>query len=306
MTQSDRRGGDHATLHQHGPRQAGARRLSIVLALAGGYMIVEAVGGVLTNSLALLADAGHMFSDVAALGLALFALRMAQRPATSRHTYGFHRAEILAALLNGATLVAASVYIFIEAFQRFQSPPAVQGAAMMGIASGGLAVNLVGLWILGRRTGESLNERGAWLHVLTDALGSVGAIIGGLAVWKLGWAWADPAVSVLIGLLVVFSSWGLLRESVAVLMEGAPGGLDVDRVRDAMLRIPGVVAVHDLHLWSITSGMVALSAHVRTADAATGSLLLSTLQSHLHDHFGIDHVTIQIEPPGHTEDGTHA
>ena len=295
----------HTPGHSHDPRAGGSRRLTIVLLLAASYMVAETIGGLLTNSLALLADAGHMLSDVAALALALFALKVAQRPATSRRTYGFYRTEILAALFNGATLVAISIYIFVEAFQRLRSPPEVQGAAMMAIATGGLAINLVGLWILRAGKESSLNERGAWLHVMTDALGSVGAILGGFAVWRLGWNWADPTVSVAIGVLVVMSSWNLLRESVAVLMEGAPGNLDVDTIREAILATPGVMSVHDLHVWSITSGMPALSAHVCGQPGLTNEALLTRICGSMRETFGIIHSTIQIEPSGYDETEPH-
>jgi len=301
----------HAHAHGHGAGRAGnRRRLRVVLALAAAYMVAEAIGGVATNSLALLADAGHMLSDVAALALALFAMRIAERPATPRHSYGYYRTEILAALANGATLVAIAILVFVEAWERFRSPPAVQGAAMMAIAAGGLVVNLVGLRVLHGGRDESLNVRGAWLHVLTDALGSVGAIVGGLLVWRLGWAWADPAVSVLIGVLVVVSSWNLLRETVGVLMESAPGSVDVDAVRDALRGVPGVTAVHDLHVWSITSGMVACSAHVSVTDARPNADVLRDLRRALRDGFGIAHSTLQLEPEGFAredcEGSTHA
>ena len=259
--------------HSHGEsgvgRRGHPRRLGIVLALVSAYLVAEVVGGLLTNSLALLADAGHMLSDAAALALSLFAIWIAERPATPARTYGYYRTEILAALVNGATLIAIAIYIFIEAFQRFRAPPEVLGGLMMTFAAGGLVVNLAGLWILNAGRGESLNMRGAWLHVLTDALGSVGAIVGGALIYFFGWSWADPAVSVLIGLLVLYSSWGLLKESVAVLMEGTPGQIDVDAVRDAIASVPAVRGVHDLHVWSITSGMVALSAHVTVEPAGT-------------------------------------
>lgn len=292
--------------HSHDARAAGSRRLTIVLLLAGSYMVAEVIGGLLTNSLALLADAGHMLSDVAALGLALFALRMARRAPTPRRTYGFYRTEILAALFNGATLVAISLYIFVEAYHRLQSPPEVEGAGMMAIASGGLAVNLIGLWVLRAGREGSLNERGAWLHVMTDALGSIGAIFGGIAVWKLGWNWADPAVSIAIGVLVVISSWNLLKESVSVLMESAPGHLDVDAIRDAMAAIPGVISVHDLHVWSITSGMTAASAHVCGEAGLPNAALLDRLRQCLHESFGIDHTTLQVEPEEYQEGEVHA
>ena len=301
----DHGGGGHS--HSHA-RTANRRRLGIVLALATVYMIAEAVGGWLANSLALLADAGHMLSDVAALALSMFAMWIAQRPPTAKRTYGYYRTEILAALANAATLVAISIFIFVEAYHRLREPPEVQGGVVMAIAAGGLAVNLVGLWILNAGRNESLNVRGAWLHVLTDALGSVGAILGGAAVWAFGWEWADPAVSILIGLLVVFSSWNLLKETVAVLMESAPGSIDVDAVRDEIVAVDGVTSVHDLHVWSITSGMVALSGHVQVSGARalnSCAVLLTALRTRLHDRFGLDHVTIQIEPEGFDEPETH-
>ena len=290
--------------HSHG-RAASRKRLAWVLALSGGYMVAEFIGGLATNSLALLADAGHMLSDVAALGLSLFAMWLAERPPTSQRTYGFYRTEILAALVNGATLVAISVFIFVEAYHRFREPPEVQGALMMGIAAGGLAINLTGLWILNAGRGESVNVRGAWLHVATDALGSVGAIIGGALIAFFGWEWADPVVSVAIGLLVVFSSWSLVRETVSVLMESAPGHIDVDEVRASMRSVEGVSSVHDLHVWSITSGLVALSAHI-TADGRPVAAVIAETRELVHERFGIDHVTLQVEPRGLEEAPTHA
>jgi cobalt-zinc-cadmium efflux system protein len=296
-------GHHHGHGHAHGPESAeararNARRLSIVLGLAAAYMVAEVVGAALTNSLALLADAGHMLSDSGALALSLFALWIGQRPPTLTHTYGFHRTEILAALANGATLVAISVYIFVEAYRRMGAPPEVEGGMMMAIAVGGLGVNLVGLWVLSGGRAESLNVQGAWLHVLTDALGSVGAIIAGALIWGFGWAWADPVASVLIGLLVLYSSWALLRETVGVLMEGVPSHIEVDEVRGAIDDLPGVVSAHDLHVWTITSGMVALSAHVTVRDPGPPGALLSDIRTVLHDRFGIHHVTVQIEPEG--------
>lgn len=299
-------GGHSHGSHAHGGRGANRKRLAITLALVSAYMVAEVIGGLVTNSLALLADAGHMLSDAGALALSLFAMWIAERPPTPRHSYGYYRTEILAALVNGATLVAISIFIFVEAWERFREPPEVQGALMMGIATGGLVVNLLGLWLLNAGRDESLNVRGAWLHVLTDALGSVGAITGGFLIWAFGWAWADPAVSVLIGVLVIFSSWNLLRETVAVLMESAPAGVDVDAVRDTMVGVPGVVSVHDLHIWSITSGMVALSAHVCVADGTDRDTALAAIRVRLHEAFGIDHSTIQLEREGFTEASTHA
>ena len=296
---------DHDHRHGHGQRAGSRRRLALTLLLAAGYMVAEVVGGLLTNSLALLADAGHMLSDVAALGLSLFAVWIAERPPTPKRTYGYYRAEILAALANGATLIAISVYIFVEAYHRLWQPPEIQGAAMLAVAVGGLAVNLVGLWLLHGGREESLNVHGAWLHVLTDALGSLGAIAAAVLIWAFGWEWADPVASIVIGLLVVYSSWRLLAESVSVLLESAPRGIDVDEVYRTMRGVPGVLAVHDLHVWSITSGLNCLSAHVVAAEPHAHAALLKTLRDTLHERFGLDHLTIQIEPEGFEESGAH-
>jgi cobalt-zinc-cadmium efflux system protein len=264
-------------------------------------MLAEAVGGWLTGSLALLADAGHMLSDVAALGLSLFAMWMARRPPTSKRTYGYHRLEILAALANGAALVAISVLIVAEAVQRFRQPSVVEAPAMMGIAVGGLLVNLAGLWILHEGRADNLNVRGAWLHVLTDALGSVQAVAAGALIWAFGWQWADPTASMLIALLVVYSSWNLLKEATAVLMESAPAHIDVDEVRDAMTGVSGVLEVHDLHVWTITSGLESLSAHVVVEESRYDCELLGEIRGALHDRFGIDHITLQIETEAFVE-----
>jgi cobalt-zinc-cadmium efflux system protein len=255
----------HAHLHERSAPAASPRwrrSLATTLALSAAYMVAEVVGGLVANSLALLADAGHMLTDVAALGLSLFAMWAAQRPVTRERTYGYHRLEILAALSNGVTSIAIAILILVEAVRRWRNPPAVAGGLMLLIACGGLVVNLVALRLLrgGRR--ESLNVRGAWLHVLADALGSVQVIAAGALIAAFGWRWADPTASVLIAILVAYSSWGLLRDAVGVLMEGAPGGLDVDEVGNAIMATPGVRALHDLHVWTITSGFVALSAHV--------------------------------------------
>jgi cobalt-zinc-cadmium efflux system protein len=270
------------------------RRLTLALVLAALYMLAEVAGGLLANSLALLADAGHMLTDVAALGLSLFAIWAAQRPATPRRTYGFHRMEILAALVNGATLVAMAALIFAEAYRRWAHPPDVKGGLMLAVACGGLVVNLASLWILRGGREESLNVRGAWLHVGTDTLGSVQAIAAGVLISAFGWKWADPLASVLIGLLVVLSSWGLLRDAVAVLMEGVPAHLQLDEVAEAMAGVPGVTAVHDLHVWTITSGFVALSAHVVVGPDCSEDVLWR-VRTVIHDRFGIDHSTIQVE-----------
>lgn len=295
-------GANHGHQNDHpGHREHDARRLKWTLALVLAYMAAEVAGGLVSGSLALLADAGHMLSDAGSLALALFALWIAERPPTREKTYGYYRMEILAALANGVTLVLVALYIFYEAWHRFQDPPDVTGAIMMGVATGGLLVNLAGLALLHSSRDRSLNLRGAWLHVLADAAGSVGAIVAGVLVWWQGWNWADPAVSVLIGLLVLASSWSLLKESVAVLMEAAPAGIDVDRVRDEMVGIDGVVGVHDLHVWSITSGLVSLSAHVAVDDTRPAAAVLGEVRHALQDRFGIGHTTIQLEPEGFVE-----
>lgn len=280
--------------HTHGDR-ANSRRLAVVLVLTAAYTLAEVVGGYLSHSLALLADAGHMLSDVAALGLSLFATWIARRPATAQHSYGYYRTEILAALANASTLIAISFYVFAEAARRLAAPPEVLGVPVMAIAAGGFLVNVVGMVILNGGRRENLNVRGAWLHVATDAVGNIGTVAAGAAVAFLHWGWADPVASILIGLLVVYSSWALLKESVSVLMEGTPRGVDPDAVRNAMVAVPGVRAVHDLHVWSITSGLHALSAHVDVDESRAERDILPELCAALRDGFDIDHVTLQLE-----------
>lgn len=282
-------------------RRLQKRQLRHALYLAAGYLLAEVIGGLLTNSLALLADAGHMLSDVAALSLSWFALWMAERPAGPQQTYGYYRTEILAALANGAALVAVAFFVFAEAIRRLRHPPEVLGLPMMGIAAGGLLVNLASAWLLASSRHQNLNVRGAWLHVVMDALGSVGALGAGAAVWLLHWHWVDPAVSLLIGGLIIYSSWRLLKESVAVLMEIAPRAIDVDQVRQTILQSPGVLDVHDLHVWTITSGMDSLSAHVVIADGQAPEAVLRRLRDALRQRFGIAHATLQLEPEGFEE-----
>ncbi|MCH7706845.1 MAG: cation transporter [Myxococcales bacterium] len=284
---------DHGHAHAG---QANRQRLGIALALAAAYMAVEIVGGLITGSLALLADAGHMLSDVAALGLALFASWMAGRPSGRRWTYGLARVEILAALAQGVALVLVAVLVGIEAIERLGAPREVMGAGMLMIAAGGLAVNLAGLWILSPGRKSSLNMRGAWLHVLSDALGSVGAILAGALIWAFGWSWADPAASLLIAALIVFSAWHLLRDAVDVLMEAAPRDLDPDQIEQALSELSGVAQVHDLHVWSIGSAGVSLSCHLVDENDPLNPELLSDAYLLLGDRFGIAHATIQIEP----------
>ncbi len=293
-------------MHDHGanPRSRSGvdqRRLLIALVLAATYMLAEIAGGWLTGSLALLADAGHMFSDVVALAMSLVALRIAQRPATPARTYGYYRTEILAALIHGVLLVCVSAGIIYEATERLAAPTAVLGGPMLAVAAGGLLVNLIGLKILSEGRHESLNVRGAWLHVLSDALGSVGAMIAGALIWGFGWAWADPAASLLIGGLIIYSSWSLIREAVSVLMEGAPAHIDVEEIQRSLLALAGVETVHDLHVWTIASGMISLTGHVVIQEGQSPSELLRTVSDLVADRFQIEHATIQIEPMGFDE-----
>jgi len=297
-------------MHDHGEPAVGPgsgrenqRRLGIALALAACYMVAEAVGGLLTGSLALLADAGHMLSDVFALSMSVLAIRIAQRPPTASRTYGYYRTEILAALGHGVLLVCVSIAIFFEAWNRLGQPREILGGPMALIAAGGLAVNLAGLAILNTGKHESLNVRGAWLHVLSDALGSLGALAAAAAIWAFGWTWADTAASVAIGLLVIQSSWALLRETLDILMEAAPAHIDVVEIHGAIVELPGVLAVHDLHVWTITSGMVALSGHVVAVDGDSHGELLPLICDRLHQRFGIDHTTIQVEKPDFEDPG---
>jgi cobalt-zinc-cadmium efflux system protein len=285
----------HDHTHDASGGNSQARPIAITLGLVVVYMGLEVLGGVLSGSLALLADAGHMLSDAGSLALTLFAMKFARRPATPQRTYGHYRAEILAALANGATLGAIAIFIFVEAYERFSESPAVQAPLMLAVAFGGLLVNGAGLWLLRAGHETSLNVRGAWLHVLTDTLGSVQAIVAGVLIWRLGWNWADPLASVLIGALVIYSSWALIRQSVAVLMEGAPGHIKVDEVHAALLALPDVAAVHDLHVWTITSGFVALSAHLTCVDPAKEDSVLRSAQDILADRFGVRHTTVQID-----------
>ena len=288
-------------MHDHGenPRSRSGvdqRRLVIALVLAATYMLAEIAGGWLTGSLALLADAGHMFSDVVALTMSVVALRIAQRPATPARTYGYYRTEILAALIHGVLLVCVSAGIIYEATERLAAPTAVLGGPMLAVAAGGLLVNLIGLKILSEGRHQSLNVRGAWLHVLSDALGSVGAMMAGALIWAFGWTWADPAASLLIGGLIVYSSWSLIREAVSVLMEGAPSHIDVEEIQRSLLALTGVETVHDLHVWTIASGMVSLTGHVVIQEGQSPSELLRTVSDLVADRFQIEHATIQIEP----------
>ncbi len=291
-------GHGHPQGHDRSPnevRRGHARRLVVVLCLSGTYMFLEAIGGLITGSLALLADAGHLLSDVASLALGLFAVRVAQRPATSQRTYGHTRVEILAALTQGVALVAVALMISIEAIERFGSGREVNGAGMMLVASGALLVNLIGMRVLSAGRSESINIRGVWLHVASDALGSLGVIIAGMLIWQFGWLWADPAVSLLISALVLFAAWNLGRDAVDILMEAAPGHLDVEDIREALAGLPGVTGVHDLHVWTIGNREISLSSHLLSPPGGNQNELLREVQTLLGERFSIRHTTVQIE-----------
>jgi cobalt-zinc-cadmium efflux system protein len=296
-------GAPHA--HKHGLASDSRRRLGLVLVLTAIYMVAEVVGGWWTGSLALLADAGHMLTDVAALALALIAAWFGTRPATSRKTFGYHRLEILAALVNGVALVLISLLIFYEAYQRLFSPPVIRGSIVMFVAAGGLLVNLICAWILHARHEVDLNLRGAWLHVISDALGSVGAIVAGALMSIYGWYVADPLFSALTAVLIVWSAWRLIREATNVLLEGTPAHINLAAVEEAIMRTEGVDDVHDLHVWTITSGREALSAHVIHAYSISQPDLLKELRTKLYDRFGVDHLTIQMETPDFEDETFH-
>ncbi len=287
----------HEPGHAHDHRDSKPRALAIALGITLAFLIVEVIGALVTNSLALLADAGHMLTDVAALALALFAGWLARRPATPERSFGFRRAEVLAALVNGATLVAISFYIFWEAFQRLGEPPEIDSGPMLAVAIAGLVANAASAWVLSRGGGHQhdLNTRGAFLHVIGDLLGSVGAIVAALIMLATGWYLADPLLSGGIGLLILWSSWRLLRESVDVLLESTPQNIDPVEVRSVMVTVPGVHGVHDLHIWTVTSGLIALSAHVECDREREWNDLLVDLTERLHARFGIAHTTLQPE-----------
>lgn len=267
------------------------------MVITGGVFVAELVGGFLTNSLALLSDAAHMFSDVAALAVSLIALWLTAKPATQKRTFGLKRAEVLAALFNALTLILVSLYIFWEAVQRFQHPPEVQSGLMLGVAIIGLAANLLSAWFL-MRGGDhkhNLNVRGALLHVLGDALGSVGAIAAAVIMMLTDWYYADPIISVIIGVLVLLSSFRLLKETVSVLLEAVPPHLDALKIKQAMLGVARVEEVYDLHIWTVSSGFLSMSGHVVIDKDASSDDVLRALEAVLSRQFGLTHTTIQIE-----------
>ena len=265
------------------------------LAISLAYFFAELVAGFLTNSLALLSDAGHMLSDVGAMTLSLFAFRMARRPATHQSTYGFHRMEILAALFNGLTLWLIVGMIFAAAFNRFFEPPAVESFGMMIVAIVGLFVNLTAAAILHGGHRHNLNLRGAFLHVVSDAIGSVGAIIAGFIMLTTGWYLADPLIGVFIGVLILFSSWSLVKDSLSVLMQAVPKGIRLEEVRQTIEAVEGVSKVHDLHIWAVTSDIFTLSAHAVVENGGDFHEVLNGIEDTLKERYNIEHTTIQLE-----------
>jgi cobalt-zinc-cadmium efflux system protein len=284
--------------HDHGHRAQSRRALGLVLALTGAYTVCEVVGGWLTGSLALLADAGHMLGDSAALALALVAAWLAGRPATPERSFGYRRAEILAALANGVALAAIAIWVFIEAIGRLDHPPEILGGWMLAVALAGLAVNLVAAGILARASQDNLNVQAALRHVFADLAGSVGVAVAAVVVLATGWEQADPVAGMAIGVLILASSWSIVRDSVAILLEATPAGIDADEVGRRMAALDGVVEVHDLHIWTITSGFPTLSAHVLVRRGDDCHLRRRELEQVLAQEFGIEHTTLQVEHVG--------
>ncbi len=284
----------HAHTHASSPTTDGTARraLLIALVLTASFGVVEAIGGWIAGSLALLSDAGHMFTDAAALGLALFAQWVARRPPSHRASYGYARAEVLAAFVNALALLGLVAFIVIEAVRRLLAPQPVAGATVVVIGIAGLLVNLVSAWVLAR-AGGSLNVRGALLHVMSDALGSLAAVVAGVVIVVTGWTPIDPMLSLLVSVLIVRSTWRLLAQSTGVLMEGVPAHLDYDEIGRALTRVDGIAAVHDLHVWQVTSERAALSAHVLIREPAKWPQTLAAAQRILAERFRIDHVTLQ-------------
>ena len=292
--------------HSHVPVTAAAgqrHRLAVVLGLTLAVLVAEVVGSAVSGSLALLADAGHMATDAAGIALALAAVTLAQRPARGRRTFGWQRVEILAAVANGLLLLGVAAFVVFHAVRRIGHPPEIDSGLMLLVAGVGLVVNVVALSVLHRGRAESLNVRGAYLEVLADALGSVAVIAAGLVIAVTGWTPADTVASLVIGCLVLPRAWHLLREALDVLLEAAPRGVDLADVRTHILGVDGVVGVHDLHAWTITSGLPVLSAHVVITDEALvaghGGRVLDALCTCLGDHFDVEHCTFQLEAAAH-------
>ena len=298
-------GHDHGHDHTH---DANKKTLMISFIIITCYMMIEAFGGFMTNSLALLSDAGHMLSDAISLGIALLAFTLGEKAANHSKTYGYKRFEILAAVLNGVTLVLIAIYIFYEAIQRFQNPPEIASTGMLIIAIIGLLINILVAWIMmrGGDIEENLNMRGAYLHVMSDMLGSIGAIIAALLIIFFGWGWADPLASVIVAALVLRGGYYVMKSGLHVLMEGTPQNVDVDDVIQTIQNKKGIHSVHDLHVWSISSGFNALSCHAvvdEQMSIAESERLLHQIEHDL-EHKNIHHMTIQLETTSHQHDNT--
>lgn len=291
--------------HDHNRTGGNKKKLAIVFALTLIYLIAEVIGGFLTHSLALLADAGHMLTDVAGLGLALFAIKFTERPATPERTYGYYRVEILAALTNAVVLVGISLYILYEALQRFRHPPEVESKSMLLVAVIGLIVNIVSIFILREGSQESLNMKGAYFEVLSDMLTSVGVIVAGIIMLTTGWYYADPLISAGIGLFIFPRTWMLLREAVGILLEGTPSDISLGALREALGKVSGVSAIHDLHVWTLTSGVNAMSVHAVLAEGALHDDVLAAVRECADHNFKIAHSTVQVERQGCAEHETH-
>jgi len=288
--------------HETNLRAVSRRRLWWAMAIILVFLIVEVVGGLITGSLALLADAGHMLTDLLALAMAIFVGYLAERPATPERTFGFLRAEVIGAFVNGGTLILVVGLVFREAIGRFLHPAQVAGAGMLAVALAGLLANLASAWVLSGSRKENINIEGAFIHMLADTLGSVGAVVAGIVILATGWMPADPLASVLIGLLILWSSIGLLRRTLAILIQSTPAHLDFHEIVAALEANPHVAAVHDLHIWSVTSGFPVLTANVwlkpMCNNPACWQECLRDLQNTLYERFGIDHATLQLEPAG--------
>lgn len=293
--------------HGHVTSAAGKNKksLAIVFGLTAFYLIVEVVGGLWTGSLALLADAGHMLTDVAGVGLALLAIRFAEKPASPERTYGYYRVEILAALTNAVVLILISLYILYEAYERFKNPPEVESGWMLGVAAVGLVINIVGMYILRAGSKESLNMKGAYFEVLSDMLTSIGVIIAGIIMLTTGWYYADPIISAGIGLFILPRTWALLKDAVGVLIEGTPADVDIAALRESLGKIEGVTGVHDLHVWSLTSGVNAMSVHTVITGDDQHDAVLTRVHEFCTKNFKISHVTVQTECQGFAEHETH-
>jgi cobalt-zinc-cadmium efflux system protein len=285
----------HPHEHEHAP--TGGRALVITLIITLVLMVAEFVGGLLSGSLALVGDAGHMLVDVLSLGLSLFAINLARRPSTLSRTFGYHRVEIMAALANGSVLVLVSAFIFFEAANRFRSPPDVKTPLMLTIAVIGLIANIAGIALLRKSSETSLNLKGAFWHVLGDTISSVGVIIAGIIIVITGWTPADPVVAVVIGIIILWGAVRLVRDSVDILMESVPKNINAETVVDVIKKIPGVEEIHDIHIWSFTSGIIALSAHLMIEDlmVSVSTDVRDSVNHVLADRFGITHTTLQLE-----------